>query len=504
MTEIRLQLLTSRRQRDGDKSKKPTVISKRIIARNAAALMVSEVGVRVFSAIGVVLVARSLGPRAYGVLSVALALSGIVAYLSDLGLTHLTIQHATRPNADMGCILGTIFKVRLVLVIGVALASLAGILVLYPEPEQRAVMLAVVLPSIGGVAMQGFAASYFWATQELHVTAGLKTASQVLSAIALILAFFLRWPVRGVAAVYGTTSLLGGIACLWLVRRRAPKMGGWDPGILKGLTAFTVGGLTGIALPQLGPLIMERVTAATEVGYFAAASRIPGLLYAIPGCLGMAWYPQLFLAGSRDHAQHFALCVDQLKINAILSFGLSLPVALYSGLLIRTVLGSSWEAPTAPILSLLCWMVVLNSLSSPFADALTTKGLQTRRACVYVAALAIGSVLFAALASTRGALGAAAAAIITQTLLSVGLVVVNPSGRALLLTAGQRFLRSICLASACVFVIHMLLPDSLISAALSVATFFLVAVASDIELRTVASRVANIVYAKWRYACATP
>src|ERR1017187_3756867 len=176
-------------------------MSKLIVAKNAAALMVSDVGIRVFSAIGVVLVARSLGPRAYGVLSVALALSGIVAYLSDLGLTHLTIQHATRPNADIGRILGTIFKVRLALVIGVTLASLAGILVFYREPEQRSVMLAVVLPSICGVAMQGFAASYFWATQELHVTAALKTASQVFSALALVLAFSLRWQVLSVAAV---------------------------------------------------------------------------------------------------------------------------------------------------------------------------------------------------------------------------------------------------------------------------------------------------------------
>src|SRR5437879_128435 len=253
-------------------------MSKLIILRNAAALMASDVVIRVFSAIGVVLVARSLGPRAYGVLSVALAFSGIVAYLSDLGLTHLTMQHATRPNADIGCILGTVFKVRLVLVIAVALASLAGIWILYPEAEQRTVMLAVVLPSICGVAMQGFGASYFWATQQLHVTAVLKAASQVFSACALILAFFLRWPVRGVAIVYGTTSLLGGIACLWLVQRRAPRMRGWDPGILKGVAAFTVGGLTGIALPQLGPVILQRVTAATQVGYFSAASRIPGLL----------------------------------------------------------------------------------------------------------------------------------------------------------------------------------------------------------------------------------
>lgn len=473
------------------------------IAKNAAAMMVSDVGVRAFSAIGALLVVRSLGPRAYGVLSVAFAFSAIVSYLSDIGITGLTIQQVTRPDVDVGCVLGTVLKVRLVLVAVVALASSVVILVAYPEPELRVVMLAVVLPSICGVAMQGFAASYFWATQEMHITAGLKIASQVFVAIALILAFFFRWPVRGVAAIYGAASLLGGIACLCLVRRRAPKMSGWDPKILKGLTAFTVGGVTGIALPQLGPLILQRVAAATEVGYFAAASRIPALLYAIPSCLDTAWYPQLFLAGSRDPAKHFALSVNQLTINTIVGFGLSLPVALYSGLIIRTVLGLSWEVSTAPILSLLCWMVALNSLTTPFADALTTKGMQNRRASVYAASLVMGSILFVRFGSIAGALGAATAAITTQVVLSIGLVLVNPSGRALLSAGVRRLLRPAVFGATSSFGIRFLLPNTWLSVPICFATFFLLAAAADKEMRTAATRVATIVQSKWRYAFTT-
>ena len=277
-------------------------------------------------------------------------------------------------------------------------------------------------------------------------------------------------------------------------------MRGWDPAILKGLTAFTIGGITGTALPQLGPLILQRVAAATEVGYFAAAIRIPGLLYAIPSCLDTAWCPQLFSAGARDPERHFSLSVDQLKINAILGFGLSLPVALYSRLIVRTVFrllmgGANGSRSCHCFVG---WWLV-NSLSTPFADVLTTKGLQARRACVYVAALVIGSVLFAALASTRGALGAAAAAVIAQVLLTVGLILVNPSGRALLSAAGQRFLRPVFLASGCVFFIHMLLPDSLMSAALCVATYFLVAVASDIELRAMVRKATVMIYGRFRY-----
>jgi O-antigen/teichoic acid export membrane protein len=473
-------------------------MSKLLIARNAAALLLSDVAVRAFSAAGVVLVARSLGPRPYGILSVAIAFAAIVAYLSDLGLTHLTVQQATRPNSDIGGILGTVSKVRAALVVVVLLGSLVAIRTLYREPEQRTVMLMVVLPTICGVAMQGFAASYFWATQQLHVTAFLKTASQILSAVALVVAFVFRWPVRSVAVIYGATSLIGGFACLWLVRSRAPRIRGWNPGVLKGLTAFTICGITAAALPQIGPLIMERVTGAGQVGYFAAATRIPALLYAIPGCLGMAWYPQLFRAGSQNAAQHFALSADQLKLNAILGFGLSLPVALYSGPVIRVVLGRSWEASTGPVLSLLCWMVVLNSLGTPFADALTTKGLQARRAWVYAMVLAIGSALFAVLAQTGGARGAAIAAIVTQMFLSAGLIAVNPSGLALLSAAAKRFLLPVGLASASAFALSLALPQSVISAAICFAGYCVVAVASDLELRSAFRKAGPILYAQFR------
>jgi O-antigen/teichoic acid export membrane protein len=458
-------------------------MSRTLIAKNAAALMLSDVVVRAASAAGVVLVARSLGPRSYGILSVAIALSSILGYLSDLGLTPLTIQLATRPLADVGCILGTVFKARLALVAALVLASLAGILVSFPASEQRAVMLAVVLPTIGGMAMQGFAASYFVATQQLHVIASLKAASQAFSATALIFAFFFRWQVSVVAPIYGVTSLLGGIACLWMVRSRAPKMSGWDPRLLKGFAAFTVSGLTASSLPQMGPVIMGRVTASAQIGFFAAASRIPSVLYAIPACLGLAWYPQLFHAGSRDPARHFALSADQLKLNAILGFGLSLPTALYARPLIHLVLGSSWEASTAPILSMLCWMVLVNSLSNPFADALTTKGLQSRTAWIYAVALAIGSVLYAVLASARGAIGAAAAAVATQTLLSVGLILGNPSGPALLRASARRFLFPVCLASSSTLILYWAFPNNLIFAGMSLALYFLVAVAADFELR---------------------
>jgi len=149
-------------------------------------------------------------------------------------------------------------------------------------------------------------------------------------------------------------------------------------------------------------------------------------------------------------------------------------------------------------------MVALNSLTTPFADALTTKGLQNRRASVYTASLVAGSVLFVFFGSVAGALGAAIAAVITQAVLSIGLVLANPSGRALLLAGTQRLLRPAICAAISAVGIWMLLPNILLAVPVCSATFFIVAAATNNEMRTAATKVAAMVQAKWRYAFSTP
>ncbi|HKF47511.1 MAG TPA: oligosaccharide flippase family protein [Terracidiphilus sp.] len=472
------------------------------MARNVTALAAGEIGVRALTTLGAVLIARSLGPGPYGTLSVALAFAAIAAYLTDIGLIDVTFKQLTRPNADVGLVLGTVSKTRVALTAASVLGSVLIILHQHAGAQHRWVMLAVVVPSICGMAMQGFSSSYFLAIQQMHVTAALRVASQLVVGASLVAAWFLRWPVERVALVYGISSLAGGLLCLQLVRRHAAPMRGWSPALLKGLSAFTLGGIGTVLLPQMGLLILERVASAAEVGYFAAASRIPVVLYAIPGCIATAWYPQMFQAGSSDPARHFRLCLSQLKINGILGFGLSLPIALNSRLVIGTLLGRAWEGPAATVLSTLCWMVMLNSITIPLADALTTTGLQTRRAALYGIAVLAGAVLLTHLGSSGGAAGAAAAALLTQAVLSAALLAANPSGFRLLTASARQLIVPLALGSAAAAAIRLALSVNLVTALLGALAFFVMAAVPDAEIRTTLIRMIRRLASKSRTAIA--
>jgi len=95
---------------------------------------------------------------------------------------------------------------RLPLTAAVTGVSLAWILFGYKDHESRSVMLLLVLPSIWGISLQGFGASYFWLKQELHISSAIKTVGQLLMALALLISFILKLPILWVAASYGAVS----------------------------------------------------------------------------------------------------------------------------------------------------------------------------------------------------------------------------------------------------------------------------------------------------------
>ncbi|MCL6576377.1 MAG: oligosaccharide flippase family protein [Kyrpidia sp.] len=418
------------------------------ILKNAVYLFASNVLVRLVGAVAAILVARYLGAKDYGILSVALAFSVVTGYFTDLGLSHTFIRDGTKPGADLGRLLAGFFKIRLLFGLGTAVVSVAVVQSLYPDPGMRRVLYWVVMPTILGAAFQGVGAVYFQVVQKMQYTALIRAVAGLLSAGALFLGMALRWPLDFLAPIYGLAAVAGGLLSLWLVGHRVSFFSGWDRSLLRGLGSFTLGGLVIMLLNQMGPLVLERVTDLVAVGYFAAAFRIPSVLYQIPGVLAEAYYPQLFAHGNRrDEDAHLRLNVLELKMMSALGVMMALPFLLYPAWWIHLLFGPRW-ADAAPALTILSWMVFMQSINYPLADALTTKGMQSRRTAVLVAVLVVGAAAYAVLGARWGSTGGALAALVVECLSMIGFVLMNPTGWRLLL---QGAARNAAVAAAAVF-----------------------------------------------------
>lgn len=375
--------------------------------------------------------ARYLGPEQYGVLSVALALLAIAAYLTDLGLSPVMIREGTTPGTSIPHLLAGALRLRLVFAAATTAVMVVVALFYYPSAAVRLVILLVVLPGIWAGVFRGLSTGYFQMVQEMQYVALINAIATLAGAAMFVFAVFGRWSLPVLSLGYGLSATLGAALGILLVRRRTAFGRGGYSGLTKGLPAFALGGGLGLLLPQLGPLLLPHAAGLEETGFFTAAYRIPGVLLALPGVIATAFYPQLFAYGNTDRRSHEILCGRETRLMSSLGLLLAVPVSLHAGWVAGVVFGPTWTEQAGRALALVAWTVALTSVSWPLADALTTQGLQARRAGVQGAAVVLGAGMYFGLGRALGAVGGAAAALTVEAVLILGFLVASPSARTL-------------------------------------------------------------------------
>lgn len=402
-----------------------------LILKNASFLLIGNFGVRLITASTAILLARYLDATAYGTLSVALALASIGDFFARMCLTQTTIREGKKPNPDLPRIFGGSMKLRLFFSLATTLFFAAFIPLFYDDPTLRLIAYLIVLPTIWGGNFRSLGELYFQITEQMQYTAMIRAVPQITTGLLLLACILFQASLPVLASSHGIASLVGGIVGVWIVFRRVPDMHGWHWGLLQGIGAFLLGGIFSLLLGQLGPLVLEKATGLKEVGYFSVAYRVPAFLYTFPGALASAFYPQLFYLGARDLDQHFRLNAKEIKSMTLIGLCLALPFAMYPEWVIGTFFGQRWVAEASQPLAILSWMAVFHCINFPLADALTTRGLQSRRTTVIFLGLVAGFALFSTLGSKWGALGGAIAALSLEGCLIAGYVLMNPSRKRL-------------------------------------------------------------------------
>ena len=104
------------------------------ILKNASYLFVGNITVRFVLAIATILFARYVSPGEYGMFTTALAVSAVICYFTDAGLTHTFMREGTRKDANISVLISSYLRIRFVLavVISVLFAILLSSSILMP------------------------------------------------------------------------------------------------------------------------------------------------------------------------------------------------------------------------------------------------------------------------------------------------------------------------------------------------------------------------------------
>ncbi|HDR8248397.1 oligosaccharide flippase family protein [Bacillus cereus group sp. Bce039] len=402
------------------------------ILKNASYLFVGNITVRFVLAIATIFFARYVSPSDYGMFTTALAVSAVICYFTDAGLTHTFMREGTRSDANISVLISSYLRIRLILAIVISVLFAIFAQFFYPDAYLRAMVYWVVLPTMFGATLQGVGMAYFQVTERMQFTAIISVLQGITAAAALLLGMSFQWSLMMVAAMYGVSSLVTGVIAFIMTIRYTKVHKGWDKGILDQLLIFTINGIIIMLLPQLGPIILEKVSTYNQVGFFGAASKIPAVLYQIPGVIAAAFYPRLFAFGNEKNIEeHRKLSSFELKLMSFLGMGISIPFIADPSFWIVSLLGEEY-APAGDALAILAFMVILQSINYPLADNLTTIGQQWKRATTMTIGLVVAIIGYIVLGSKYGMMGAAAAAILTEITLLIGFTLFIRKGMQLL------------------------------------------------------------------------
>jgi len=384
------------------------------------------------SLISAPLLIRHLGIAGFGRYTTVLAIVAIVSGLTDAGLVSIALREwTTRAGKNRARLMRSLLGIRCELslggvAIGVAFALLAG--------YDRTLVLGTLIAGVG-IVLQAVANVLTVPLQgELRFGwASLIDVARQAVAVALIVALVIAGasllPFFAVSIPAGLVTL---VFTAVLVRGKMPLSPRFRGAELWPLVRDVLPYSAAIALNALyfrvTIIVMSLTATAQQTGYFATSFKVIEVLIGIPGLAIQAAFPILSRAALEDR-QRFASATERiLELALIAGTGLVLVVVLSAPFVIAVLAGAS-GAPAVPVLQIQGLALVATFLAA--ASGYSLLSLRRHHALLIAnsAALVANIALTLVLVPIDQARGAAIAAVIAESCLALGqLILLLSSG----------------------------------------------------------------------------
>jgi len=363
-----------------------------------------------------VLLARLLGPRDFGVLSVGMAVASVASLVADFGVSHGAARFlAERRAVPSGLRQVVALALRVKTALSVAsVAALWGLSLFAPdvfaEPEIGPVIRILALAVAGDSFMQ-FVAAAFQATG--RIPAGLpmvlvKSTSEFVLTVTLVLA---GTGVVGAALGRASGYVIGALVGLGTLFAVLPRVGtngeeahGFDPVSTRRLFTYSSAILaidaTMILFNQIDVLLVGALMGSASAGILAAPLRLTAFLQ-YPGLsLAAAIAPRLARAPDEQRPRADTLMAG-LRAIALLQFAVLPPVLLWGEAIMRFALGSRFDDSGA-VLSGLALYVFLLGFGPLVTMSVNYLGDAAKRVPIAIAVLTLNAAVDVALIPVIG------------------------------------------------------------------------------------------------------
>lgn len=392
--------------------------------KSVAALSISQGAVYVVPLFTVPYLTRILGVEQYGLLGMATSIVAYLTLVTEWGFNWSATQAIAVNTNDLDAVKhifwDTIFAKSILA--AVCLVVFLPMIVLVPELRHFSdVLLLSLLPVLANVLTVN------WFLQGTEQFVGLATVTLIgrLSSIPLIFAFVHSPSDTKIAALIQGVSFLGpAIASFALAMRAVPlasrrfRLSGAIDQIRSSVHLFISQAAINL-YTRSNLVVLGLMAGPTQAGLFFAADRLRGVVYGLMSPVSTALYPRINNLLSRSPAKALRLMLLMLIGQAGFTFLTSMVLLLIAKPLTLLLLGHGFEKGV----TVLQWLSVL-----PFLSGVNTVlGIQIMlplgmkreftRSTILAGIMNFG--LLFPLTHFFGAVGAAASAVITETVVTL-------------------------------------------------------------------------------------
>lgn len=342
---------------------------RRTVLKNFTWLFASNVGSRFFKALIVVYATRRLGVTGYGVFSYIIGLAGFFTFFKNVGVDGILTREVAKKPEDQHLFFSTAVWIEVFLLIitailiifvaplfggkgivgAISLFPLAALIFIFDDMRDMFVAflrgkekmeLEALVVVLGNMALTafGFISIYFWPTPKAYITANASASFVGL----LVAAFLVRGFVSGIVKNFKRELVLP---------------------ILKSALPIAISGVAGGFLFNLDIMMLGWWRTAGDIGLYAAAQKLVGILAIFSGFVAAATFPSLSRFAHSDREKMRVVATGALKIIFIIAIPLFVGGVILRRPLIVFVFGNGYITSANAFAILLFSILALHPLA---------------------------------------------------------------------------------------------------------------------------------------------
>jgi O-antigen/teichoic acid export membrane protein len=393
------------------------------IIRGGVLRFTTYVAMVVLSILSAALLTRHLGVARFGQYTTVLSLVGIVAAVTDAGMSTLgTREFAVREGAEREALMRDLLGLRVTLTaFGVLLVTAFTLAAGY----STALVAGAVLASLGTIALviQHTYTIPLTVALRLGTLSALELTRQVLTVAAIVALVLAGAGVAPLLAVALAVNLVLIVPTAALARHQIALRMGLRPRqwlqLLRLTVSFSLATAVGTIYIFTAQILTSLVASAHQSGLFAASFRIFMVIGAVPGLVVGGALPLLARA-ARDDRERLSYALQRIFESALI-LGVAAALGLLGGaqFIIHVVAGPKF-APAASVLQIQGLALIASFVLAGWSFALLSLKRYRGLLLTNLAAFVVSCSATLVLASSHGATGAAIATVAGEIVLALG------------------------------------------------------------------------------------